>query len=125
MISVGLHFRYETSYNNFSVNPNLDRFRNRFAVSCTSLFDAWESVKFEVLLIVQTQEKKFIHNVLWIIEMAISGGRGSMNGIGFKNLWNFNLSDVNFGSLFLDIKDGQIASEQRSEWVYKHKERSV
>jgi hypothetical protein len=97
----------------------LDHFRNRLAASRTSFSDVWETVKPEVLPIVQAPQKKLIDNVLQIIEMATSGERGSTDEVGFKNLWNFNLPDATFGSLILDIKDGQVASEQRSEGTPK------
>ena len=99
------------------MNPNLDHFRNRLAASRSSFSDVWETVKPEVLPIVQPPQKKLIDNVLQIIEMAASGERGSTDEVGFKNLWNFNLPDANFGSLILDVKDGQVASEQRSEGI--------
>jgi hypothetical protein len=50
--------------------------------------------------------------------MAASSDRGSTDEVGFKNLWNFNLPDASYGSLILEIKDGQVASEQRSEGMY-------
>jgi Protein of unknown function (DUF2433) len=97
------------------VNPNSDHFRNRLAASRSSFLDVWETVKSEVLPIVQPSQKKLIDNVLQIIEMAGSGERPSADEVGFKNLWNFNLPDANFGTLVLEIKDGQVSSEQRSE----------
>ena len=63
----------------------------------------------------QPPQKKLIDNVLQIIEMAASGERGVTDEVGFKNLWNFNLPDANFGHLVLEIANGQVASEQRSE----------
>ena len=114
-VSAGLHFRYGTSYNDFSVNPNLDHFRNRLTASRSAFSDVWDTVKPEVLPIVQPPQKKLIDNVLQIIEMASNNERGITDEVGFKNLWNFNLPDANFGSLVLEIKDGQVSSEQRSE----------
>lgn len=63
----------------------------------------------------QTPQKKLIDNVLQIIEMATANERSVTDEVGFKNLWNFNLPDANFGNLILEIKDGQVSSEQRSE----------
>ena len=45
-------------------------FRNRLTASRTSFSDVWETVKPEVLPIVQPPQKKLIDNVLQIIEMA-------------------------------------------------------
>jgi len=93
----------------------LDHFKNRLAASRNCFSDVWDTVKAEVLPIVQSPQKKLIDNVLQIIEMASQGDRGSTDEVGFKNLWNFNLPDANYGSLILEIRDGQVASEQRSE----------
>lgn len=98
----------------------MDHFRNRLAASRTSFSDVWDTVKPEVLPIVQPPQKKLIDNVLQIIEMAQTGERGVTDEVGFKNLWNFNLPDANFGSLILEVKDGQVASEQRSEGISHH-----
>ena len=49
--------------------------------------------------------------------MAASGERVATDEVGFKNLWNRNLPDANFGSLILEVKDGQVSSEQRSEGI--------
>ena len=106
----------------------MDHFRNRLTASRSSFSDVWDTVKPEVLPIVQHPQKKLIDNVLQIIEMAATGERGVSDEVGFKNLWNFNLPDANFGSLILEIKDGQVASEQRSEgfnFDYRRAERRV
>jgi Protein of unknown function (DUF2433) len=87
----------------------LDHFRNRLAASHGSFADVWDTIKPEIVPIVQPPQKKLIHKTLQIIE---TGERGSTEEVGVKNLWNFNLPD---GSLILEIKEGQIASEQRSE----------
>jgi len=66
---------------------------------------------------VQPPQKKLIDNVLQIIEMASQTDKPVTDEVGFKNLWNFNLPDANFGSLILEVKDGQVSSEQRSEGI--------
>jgi hypothetical protein len=50
--------------------------------------------------------------------MATANERSVTDEVGFKNLWNFNLPDANFGSLILELKDGQVSSEQRSEGIF-------
>ena len=47
-ISAGLHFRYGSSYNEFSVNPSLDHYRGKLAASKASFNDVWETVKQDV-----------------------------------------------------------------------------
>ena len=47
-ISAGLHFRYGSSYNEFSVNPTLDHYRGKLAASKASFNDVWDTVKSEI-----------------------------------------------------------------------------
>src|SRR3546814_7978253 len=44
-ISAGLHFRYGSSYNEFSVNPTLDHYRGKLAASKASFHEVWDTVK--------------------------------------------------------------------------------
>ena len=55
-ISAGLHFRYGSSYNEFSVNPSLDHYRGKLAASKASFNDVWETVKMDVEQAIATNE---------------------------------------------------------------------
>jgi len=127
-ISAGLHFRYGSSYNEFSVNPSLDHYRGKLAASKASFNDVWETVKNEVEPAVQENEAQ--HKLL---QMAVdlvgkmpsvaSGGNpfgggpqtGQVDESAFKNMWNFNLADAAFGWLVLDIDQGRIGTEMRAQ----------
>jgi hypothetical protein len=37
----------------------------------------------------------------------------------WKNSWNWNLPDAAYGSLILDIKEGRIGAEMRSQGVWR------
>ena len=131
-ISAGLHFRYGSSYNEFSVNPTLDHYRGKLAASKASFNDVWETVKSEVEPAVSQNEaqKTLLRNALDIVEKmptVANGGNpfgGSVPGQGaagqvdesaFKNMWNFNLADAAFGYLVLEVESGRIGTEMRAQ----------
>ncbi|CRK41645.1 hypothetical protein BN1708_016884, partial [Verticillium longisporum] len=69
-ISAGLHFRYGSSYNEFSVNPTLDHYRGKLAASKASFNDVWETVKSEVEPAISQNEaqQNLLKNALAIVE---------------------------------------------------------
>jgi hypothetical protein len=133
-ISAGLHFRYGSSYNEFSVNPTLDHYRGKLAASKASFNDVWETVKSEVQPAIQQNEaqQNLLNNALGIVEKmptTAHGGNpfggpvggsnaaavGQVDESAFKNMWNFNLADAAFGWLVLEIQDGRIGTEMRAQ----------
>ncbi|KAL3422076.1 calcineurin-like phosphoesterase [Phlyctema vagabunda] len=133
-ISAGLHFRYGSSYNEFSVNPTLDHYRGKLAASKASFNDVWETVKSEVQPAISQNEaqQNLLNNALGIVEKmpAIAQGGnpfggpvggpnaaavGQVDESAFKNMWNFNLADAAFGWLVLEVQDGRIGTEMRAQ----------
>lgn len=128
-ISAGLHFRYGSSYNEFSVNPTLDHYRGKLAASKASFTDVWETVKNEVEPAVAENEvhHRLLHYALDIINKMPSSAnsgtpfgshqqqQGQVDELAFKNMWNFNLADAAFGYLVLDIEGGRLATEMRAQ----------
>ncbi|EPS41545.1 hypothetical protein H072_4545 [Dactylellina haptotyla CBS 200.50] len=129
-ISAGLHFRYGSSYNEFSVNPTLDHYRGKLAASKASFNDVWETVQGEVKNTVAQNiaQKQLLDNALAIIDKMPStatgpnpfggtapGTKGEVDESAFKNMWNFNLADASFGHLILDIESGRIGTEMRAQ----------
>ena len=131
-ISAGLHFRYGSSYNEFSVNPTLDHYRGKLAASKASFNDVWETVKGEVQPAVETNDaqKTLLKNALDIVEKmptVANGGNpfggsvpgqaaaGQVDESAFKNMWNFNLADAAFGYLVLEVEAGRIGTEMRAQ----------
>lgn len=131
-ISAGLHFRYGSSYNEFSVNPTLDHYRGKLAASKASFNDVWETVKGEVEPAIAQNEaqQNLLKNALQIVEKmptTAAGGNpfggpvtgqaalGQVDESAFKNMWNFNLADAAFGYLVLEIQDGRIGTEMRAQ----------
>ncbi|KAI1319656.1 ser/Thr protein phosphatase [Xylariaceae sp. FL0255] len=131
-ISAGLHFRYGSSYNEFSVNPTLDHYRGKLAASKASFNDVWETVKTEVEPAIQQNEaqQNLLKNALALVDKMPStaaggnpfggpvgapGSLGQVDESAFKNMWNFNLADAAFGWLVLEIQDGRIGTEMRAQ----------
>lgn len=132
-ISAGLHFRYGSSYNEFSVNPSLDYYRGKLASSKASFNDVWETVKGEVQPAVEqsTHQRRLLENALAFIEKmptSANGGNpfggpsannapgaGQVDESAFKNMWNFNLADAAFGWLILEIESGRIGTEMKAQ----------
>lgn len=130
-ISAGLHFRYGSSYNEFSVNPTLDHYRGKLAASKASFNDVWETVKTEVEPAVAENEsqQRLLNYAIEVVSkmptVANGGnpfgggyggpGSGQVDESAFKNMWNFNLADAAFGWLVLDIDQGRIGTEMRAQ----------
>ncbi|KAI9759569.1 MAG: hypothetical protein M4579_002235 [Chaenotheca gracillima] len=131
-ISAGLHFRYGSSYNEFSVNPSLDHYRGKLAASKASFNDVWETVKAEVEPAVSSNDAQqtLLHNAIDIVQKMPSvanGGNpfggpvggpnagGQVDESAFKNMWNFNLADAAFGWLVLEVEGGRIGTEMRAQ----------
>ena len=127
-ISAGLHFRYGSSYNEFSVNPSLDHYRGKLSASKAQFNDVWDTVKHVVEPAVSENEaqNKLLHLALELVDKmpaTASGGNpfgggppnGQVDESAFKNMWNFNLADAAFGWLVLDIDQGRIGTEMRAQ----------
>jgi hypothetical protein len=129
-LSAGLHFRYGSSYNEFSVNPTLDHYRGKLAASHASFDDVWQTVKNEVEPAVEDNEsqKRLLSYALDLVskmpQVANGGnpfggqsapGSGTIDESAFKNMWNFNLADAAYGWLVLDIDGGRIGTEMRAQ----------
>lgn len=131
-ISAGLHFRYGSSYNEFSVNPTLDHYRGKLAASKASFNDVWDTVKSIVESEINSNEaqRTLLDNALDIVSRmptVANGGNpfggpvtgsnagGQVDESAFKNMWNFNLADAAFGWLVLEIENGRIGTEMRAQ----------
>ncbi|KAF2453745.1 hypothetical protein BDY21DRAFT_292471 [Lineolata rhizophorae] len=130
-VSAGLHFRYGSSYNEFSVNPTLDHYRGKLAASKASFYDVWDTVKGEVEPAVADNEaqQRLLRYALDLVDKmptVANGGNpfgghvagtaaGQVDESAFKNMWNFNLADAAFGFLVLEIDNGRIGTEMRAQ----------
>lgn len=131
-VSAGLHFRYGSSYNEFSVNPTLDHYRGKLAASKASFNDVWETVKSEVepAVLQNDAQQTLLNNALDIVQkmptvanggnpfggpVQAQGAGGVVDESAFKNMWNFNLADAAYGYLVLEIEAGRIGTEMRAQ----------
>ncbi|KAK2761575.1 hypothetical protein FQN54_001403 [Arachnomyces sp. PD_36] len=131
-ISAGLHFRYGSSYNEFSVNPTLDHYRGKLAASKASFNDVWDTVRGEVESAITSNDaqKTLLDNALDIVQkmptianggnpfggpVAAGNAGGQVDESAFKNMWNFNLADAAFGYLVLEVEGGRIGTEMRAQ----------
>lgn len=121
-ISAGLHFRYATSYNEFSVQGDFEGFRHKLSIGRDGFDKVWESVKTQVDAIIDEHQRVLVDKALSVIERlppaqpsAGPGATATGEEPAWKNCWNWNLCDAAYGSLVLDIKEGRVSAELKSQ----------
>ncbi|GAA6004792.1 hypothetical protein JCM11491_002231 [Sporobolomyces phaffii] len=118
-VSAGLHFRYGVSYNEFSVTWDPETFRQKLEASRKAFGEVWDAVKTQVEGVVDENQKALLTNALAVANRVpatapVQGGPAAEE-TAWKNCWNWNLPDAAFGSLVLDIREGRIGSEMKSQ----------
>jgi hypothetical protein len=122
-ISAGLHFRYASSWNEFSVQGNYDGFRNKLRAGKDAFHQVWETVKAQVDAVIDEHQRVLLDKALAVVDRvplpigqpAPGGGPPGIEDPAWKNCWNWNLCDAAFGSLVLDIKEGRVSAELKSQ----------
>jgi Protein of unknown function (DUF2433) len=122
-ISAGLHFRYASSWNEFSVQGDYDGFRNKLRNGKDAFYRVWDSVKSQVDAVIDDHQRVLLDKALAVVErvpLAIGqptpgGGPAATEDMAWKNCWNWNLCDAAYGSLVLDIKEGRVNAELKSQ----------
>ncbi|KAF8171818.1 hypothetical protein BJ912DRAFT_1065992 [Pholiota molesta] len=121
-VSAGLHFRYATSYNEFSVQGDFEGFRHKLVVGKEAFDKVWESVKTQVDVVIDENQRVLLDKALSVVERlppalpsAGPGAAATGEEPAWKNCWNWNLCDAAYGSLVLDIKEGRISAELKSQ----------
>ena len=112
-ISAGLHFRYASSYNEFSVQGDFDGFRHKLQVGKEAFDKVWESVKTQVDAVIDENQRVLLDKALSVVEKLPPAG--GAEEASWKNCWNWNLCDAAYGSLVLDVKDGRVSAELKSQ----------
>ncbi|KAJ7099332.1 Ser/Thr protein phosphatase [Mycena belliarum] len=112
-ISAGLHFRYATSYNEFSVQGSFDGVRAKLTAGKESFDRVWESVKTQVDAVIDEHQRVLLDKALSVVERVPTAAAGEEPA--WKNCWNWNLCDAAYGSLILDVKEGRISAELKSQ----------
>jgi hypothetical protein len=111
-ISAGLHFRY-------------DGFRNKLRNGKDNFYRVWDSVKSQVDAVIDEHQRVFLDKALSVVDRvplalghpAPGGGFPGTEESSWKNCWNWNLCDAAYGSLLLDIKEGRVSAELKSQGV--------
>ena len=121
-ISAGLHFRYATSYNEFSVQGDFEGFRHKLVLGKEGFDKVWDSVKTQVDAVIDENQRVLLDKALSVIErlppaQPSSGPGATATGEepAWKNCWNWNLCDAAYGSLILDVKEGRVSAELKSQ----------
>ncbi|KAJ1308306.1 hypothetical protein OPQ81_004019 [Rhizoctonia solani] len=123
-VSAGLHFRHSSSYNEFSVQEDMDGFRNKLVKGKETFDRVWENVRSQVESVVDDRQRILLESTLGMIERIPPPGpppgpnpTGPIPGEepAWKNCWNWNLCDASYGYLVLEIKDGRISAELKSQ----------
>ncbi|KAJ7645955.1 Ser/Thr protein phosphatase [Mycena polygramma] len=112
-VSAGLHFRYATSYNEFSVQGDFDGFRAKLVAGKEAFDKVWESVKTQVDAVIDEHQRVLLDKALSVVERLPAAATGE--DPAWKNCWNWNLCDAAYGSLILDVKEGRISAELKSQ----------
>ena len=121
-ISAGLHFRYASSYNEFSTQADYEGLRHKLLVGKEAFDKVWDSVKTQVNNVIDDHQRVLLDKALAVINRVppptnqpAANGQGPIEEAAWKNCWNWNLCDAAYGSLVLDIKDGRVSSELKSQ----------
>ena len=121
-VSAGLHFRYASSYNEFSVQSDFEGLRHKVVVGKEAFDKVWESVKSQVDAVIDDHQRVLLDKALSVVERIPPppnqpGPAGQPHGEdpAWKNCWNWNLCDAAYGCLVLDIKDGRVSAELKSQ----------
>jgi Protein of unknown function (DUF2433) len=114
IMSVGLHFRYASSYNGFSVQTDFKGFRRKLLDGKGGFDKVWDSVKNQVDTVIDEHQRGLLDKALSVVERtspAQSHAGPSPEDPAWKNCWNWNLCDAAYGSLVLDVKEGRVSAE--------------
>jgi hypothetical protein len=121
-ISAGLHFRYASSYNEFSVQGDFDGFRKKLLDGKDGFDKVWESVKNQVDAVIDEHQRVLLDKALSVID-RVPPSQG-LNAVppgeepAWKNCWNWNLCDAAYGTLVLDVKEGRVSAELKSQGAH-------
>jgi len=117
-ISAGLHFRYSTSWNEFSVQGDLEGYRQKLLAGKESFGRIYENVKGQVDHVIDDAQRILLEKALMVAERVLptaAPGSVAQEDPAWKNCWNWNLCDAAYGALLLDIKDGRVSAELKSQ----------
>jgi hypothetical protein len=127
-LSAGLHFRYGSSWNEFSVQGDYEAYRSKLRNGKDAFYRVWDSVKSQVDAVIDDHQRVLLDKALSVVDRiplaigqsAPGGGPPGTEDAAWKNCWNWNLCDAAYGSLVLDIKEGRVSAELKSQGTSQH-----
>jgi hypothetical protein len=117
-ISAGLHFRYGSSYNEFSVQNDYEAFTSKLQKGREAFDRVWESVQGQVYDVIDEHQRILLDKALAVVERTTAV---AAEETAWKNCWNWNLCDAAYGSLVLDVKEGRVSAELKSQGMVSHR----
>ncbi|ANB14186.1 hypothetical protein AWJ20_5145 [Sugiyamaella lignohabitans] len=123
-VSSGLHFIYGSSFNAFTAEPTFESFKAKLVAARAQFMDIWENVKVQVLSLLEkdTKQRLLLQSALEVFErMPTEVNTGETPArtdyllAAYRNMWNFNLCDAEYGSLVLNVVDGRVSVEAKSQ----------
>lgn len=117
-VSGSLHLRHAMSYNDAGVYGSLETYRARMAQSKDRLQDIWDAVRTQVEAAIEPSQRALLAHALHValhVPSALASSAPASKDDAFKNMWHWNLPDAHFGSLVLNVSQGRITSELRSQ----------
>ncbi|KZV68922.1 hypothetical protein PENSPDRAFT_502599 [Peniophora sp. CONT] len=114
-MSAGLHFRYASSWNEFSVQGDYDGFRAKLRAGKDAFNRVWESVKTQVDQVIDENQRVLLDKALSVVDRVPPALAQAGEEPAWKNCWNWNLCDAAYGNLILDVRDGRVSAELKSQ----------
>ncbi|VDC01107.1 unnamed protein product [Peniophora sp. CBMAI 1063] len=114
-MSAGLHFRYASSWNEFSVQGDYDGFRAKLRAGKDAFNRVWDSVKTQVDQVIDDNQRVLLDKALAVVDRVPPAIAQAGEEPAWKNCWNWNLCDAAYGNLVLDVRDGRVSAELKSQ----------
>lgn len=125
-ISAGLHFRYGSSYNEFSVQHDPEAFRAKLEFAKKNFSEIWESVKGQVEGVIDVNQRVLLDHALAVATRvpAIATPTGAANEeTAWKNCWNwlvsFSFFPSRFDFVFFSIRFTDVTIFNLSTGIYQ------
>ncbi|KIO24520.1 hypothetical protein M407DRAFT_76904, partial [Tulasnella calospora MUT 4182] len=90
-ISAALHFRYASSWNEFSVQQDADAYRAKLDRGKNAFDEVWRTVKSQVEPAVDEHQKILLEKALSLTIKPVSTSTPASEEAQWKNTWNWNL----------------------------------
>ncbi|CDZ98739.1 ser thr protein phosphatase [Phaffia rhodozyma] len=117
-VSGGLHFRYGASFNEFSVqDEGGGNWWAKVQRGKTAFSAVYDQIRTQVEEVIDSEQKVFLDKTLAALNRSppSTGSGTGAEEASWKNTWSWNLTDSTYGHLLLDIKEGRVSAELKSQ----------